>query len=385
MSKWWHVGRMMTAAAVAAIVATGCGGEADEPEIVVVDVDPAEGADADADAAAATDGEEAAGGTTDEAEASATDTDTDTAEATSETPTGADPAPGGATGDQEVATAITLTSARNEMNLQPDDQEWGLLFVDGARTDRAYGDLAPGSGAKLLIVDVSIHPVDGGNLFDEAFRVHVGDTTISPAIRINTTLSLGQVFNDVVVFEIPADATTVTFEGGLPESQGPARRATYELALEPGQPEMVTMDDAAVEATTTAIELISPDAAFNLQPDDAEWGTLEIVSVTSTLQTFDATASSDTRLIVVEFAMTVGRGGNFFDEAFRMQVDGEWYDPVTQLNTTVDEGEVVNGTMTFDVPRTGDPVVLEAGFPSVVADFDWPWDLRTATFEITFG
>lgn len=300
--------------------------------------------------------------------------------------TGGDGATAGGDGTIEmVATDITLAAATNEMNIQPDDIEWGILLVDDAYTASSVGEVAAGNDSKLLVVDVQVIAVQQGNLFDEAFRVEADGVVSSPVVGINRTLAIGAVYNGPVVFEIPRAAAAVTIQAGLPEELGVGRRTAYEITLAPGQPEVVELDEASVTGEATAITPTGESAEFNSQPDDQDWGTVAVNGARSALLAGNLTATPTTKLVTVDVTVNGGVNGNLFDEAFRIQADGEWHESLTQLNELVGPGEVVNTSLTFEVPRDAMTMTLEAGFPSAISDYQWTFPIRTTTFEIGFG
>ena len=285
-----------------------------------------------------------------------------------------------------VATAIELTADDNEMNTQPDDVEWGLLTISQAYLATSTGEFAATSGSKLLVVDFELVPVKGGNVFGEAFRLQAADQWFNPINKINRTVQLGDVLNDSLIFEVPESVTWATLHGGLPEELGVGRRTSYELTFEPGELEGPPLrSDAEVLALTGEAVQTSTGNEFNLQPDDDEWGILTPTGVRTSLIEGDDTASLETMLVVVSFDVTVGEGGNFFDQAFRLQADGEWYGPVVNINDTYSAGEVFSGWVMFEVPRSVSDLTFEAGVPSAVASYEWEFPIRTATYDITLS
>lgn len=294
------------------------------------------------------------------------------------------PAGGGAI--DSVATDIVLLSDDNEMNTQPDDVEWGLLEVSRAYTASSVGELAGGNGSKLLVIDIELVPVRGGNVFDEAFRLRAEDQWFNPINNLNVTTQVGDVVNDSVVFEVPQSVASAVLEGGLPEELGVGRRVSYQLSFEPGQAETSPLrTDDEVLALTGSAKQTSPGNEFNLQPDDKEWGKLTVTGVQPSLIEGDYASTLETMLVVVNFDIVVGEGGNLFDETFRLQADDEWYSAVPQINETSSAGEVFSGSVFFEVPRTATEFALEAGMPEVVAGYEWDFPIRTATFDITLG
>lgn len=283
-----------------------------------------------------------------------------------------------------VASQITLTSDDNEMNTQPDDQEWGHLIVSDAYATLTEDDFIAGADTKLLVVEVEIIMGKGGNVFEQAFRLQADDTWYSPLNNLNQTTDIGEVVNDRVIFQIPRGSTTVTLEGGLPASLGVGRRATYDITLTPGQRDVPVVPDEEVEATATNIALASPSNQMSTQPDDKEHALLEITGAHTTLIEGDYTATTTTKLVVIDIELTTVQQGNVFNQAFRLQADGEWYSPISNLNLTTSVGEVHNDTIYFDVPRHANEITLEAGFPEALSKDRWDIPLYTTTYNITF-
>lgn len=291
-------------------------------------------------------------------------------------------------GDSAVATIgseIVLVSADNEMNTQPDDEEWALLSVPSAYTALIVDDYAATNETKLVVVDVGLTTVRPGNVFEEAFRLEADGTWYSPLNNINSTTRIGVVLNTSLVFEVPRASTTVTLEGGLPEAVGVGRRASYEISFTPGTPPESTVSDDQVAATASQIALTSETKEMNTQPDDNEWATLEVNEARTAVIEGDFTANRQTKLVLIDVALTMGDGGNVFDQSLRLGADGRWYSPLNNINQTAKVGEILNHTFVFEIPRDQTDLTLEGGFPSALAGYDWNFSLRTATYDITFG
>lgn len=284
-----------------------------------------------------------------------------------------------------IASEIVLVSADNEMNTQPDDQEWGLLTVPSAYTTLIDGDYTATNETKLVIIEVDIIAVRGGNVFEEAFRLQADGTWYSPLNNINKTSNVGSVINRSLIFEIPRASTTVTLEGGLPEAVGVGRRASYDITFTPGTPPESTLTDDQVPATASEITLTSENSEMNTQPDDDEWAVLEVSEVRTAVIEGDFTASRQTKLVIVDVTLTMGDGGNIFDQSFRLEADGRWYSPVNNINQTGQVGEIFSTTVVFEIPRDPMNLTLEGGFPPVLEAYDWDFSLRTATYDITLG
>ena len=310
-------------------------------------------------------------------------------DSTPSTEAGGDEQAAAPTGDaaiDSVATDIVLTSEDNEINTQPDDVEWGLLTVSQAFTTSSVGELAAGNGSKLLVVDIELVAVRGGNVFDEAFRLRAEDQWFQPIDNLNETSQIGEVINDSLVFEVPQSVAAALLEAGLPEDLGVGRRASYQLTFEPGRPEAPALrTDDEVLALAGSAKQTSSGNEFNLQPDDKEWGKLTVAGVRASLIEGDYASTLETMLVVVEFDVVVGEGGNFFDQTFRLRADDEWYSPETRINETTSAGEVFSGSVFFEVPRTATEFALEAGMPEIIAGYEWDFSVRTATFDISLG
>ncbi len=284
---------------------------------------------------------------------------------------------------ETVATEIVLTSANNEMNTQPDDEEWGLLTVSGAYTTSSVGEFAGSNGTKLMVVDIEVVPVNDGNVFAEAFRLRADDQWYNPINRLNVTSRIGGAINHSLVFEVPQSVGSAVLEAGLPEELGVGRLASYALTFEPGEPDSPPLrTDEEVLALAGSAKQTSAGNEFNLQPDDKEWGMLTVTGVRTALIEGDYNATLETMLVVLDFDIVVGEGGNFFHQTFRLRADDEWYPPVTRINETTSAGEVFSGSVFFEVPRTATTFALEAGMPEILTDYQWNFPVRTATFEV---
>lgn len=151
------------------------------------------------------------------------------------------------------------------------------------------------------------------------------------------------------------------------------------------QAQAIPSSDAgdAVEATASEVVLTSASNEMNTQPDDSEWGLLNISDAYTTLQVDDITATTDTKLVVIDIEITIGKFGNLFDSAFRLQADGEWYSPLNVINMTTRVGEIYNGIVIFEIPRPPTTVILEAGLPESLHQYDWSFPLRNTAYTIT--
>ncbi len=65
-------------------------------------------------------------------------------------------------------------------------------------------------------------------------------------------------------------------------------------------------------------------------------------------------------------------------QAFRLQSDGEWYQPLNNIDEITKEGAAVNGQLFFQIPEDSGVVLLEGGMPLGSEDG------TTTRFEISF-
>lgn len=357
MARWPST---MALVLIGALAGAGCGADdSTAPEVDVVVITPDD-----------------ATTTTTSRSADATPTTAPTTGSTSTTA-------GGPVGADSVAVAIELVADDAEMNLQPDGQGWGRLSVDGAYSSRFVDDRTAAEDTKLLVVDVQVIPVNPGNLVAEAFRLEHAGIDHLPVGRISEIANIGEVYNDSILFEIPVDAATVTLHGGVPKGPAAGRRTAYEITLAPGRPEAAPVAETAVDGAVGAITATGPTAEISTQPDDEDWGTLTVDAARSGVIAGDLVATPDTKLVTIDITVTGGRG-NLFDRAFRLRAGDEWYSPITRINETLEEGQTYRGELVFEVPRSAFDLVLEAGFPSALDAYQWPFTRRTVTVEIDF-
>lgn len=294
-----------------------------------------------------------------------------------------DGAPGG-----EVAAdgAITLVTEDKRMSTNPDSltRGWGLLEADGATTTLAIdGEGAP-AGFKFLIIDYQVLGGDNGNLFEEALRVITEDEVFPNLVNVNQIPKAGTVLNTFAVFEVPETVSTFRFEGGAPEGERDGFTAAYDIVLTPAVAAATdsTEPPISVEAESIDITLLTDEAIMSTNPGTPDRGSAELtVDGAVTTEKIDAVGATEGfKFVIVDYQMAGLDSGNFFDQAFRLQADDEWYPPLSDINEIVRAGGVFNGEVVFEVPADVESVILEGGFPTALGDEGF-----TAQFQIVFA
>lgn len=274
--------------------------------------------------------------------------------------------------------AITLASTDDRMSLSPSKPSgaWGYLTVDGAFSSATYDDASATPGSKFVAIDYQLLGAEHGNFFDDAFRLIAAGETYSPIGNINDIASAGSVNNSVVVFEVPTAAQVLQLEGGVVGGSADGFTALYDIGLSPADPSEVVevaLSDAEVEAIVGGIEA-NPATAMSIDPGQPTGGfaTLTVDGGRATARIDGTSAGPDFKFLIIDIQLLGVEQDNLFDEAFRLEADGEWYGPLGSLNETLSTGEVFNGSLTFQVPRTTTDFVLEGGMPE-----QWSDGLRT--------
>lgn len=121
-------------------------------------------------------------------------------------------------GDIEAVGTATLLTGDGEASLNPSDpqQSKAVLTIDEVRSTREALDSTASAGTKFVVVEFQVLGVQYGNFFENAFRLQAADEWYSPVSSINLIIQIGEVVNDAVVFEIPAEANDLVLEVGAP-------------------------------------------------------------------------------------------------------------------------------------------------------------------------
>ncbi len=264
----------------------------------------------------------------------------------------------------------TLVGTEDRMTLNPEDPTggWGYLTVDRAYTATVVQDIPASAGNKFVAIEYQLLATDTGNFFDETFRLLADGKTYSPANDINE-LGLGAaVFNDVVFFEVPFDTGDVQLEGGVVSGSSNGFTAVYNIDFRPAEAADgagPALPDDAVDAIIGDIQVTSPDARMTMDTGEPTggWGTLTVHGGMATAKIDDVNAGPDFKFLAVDLQVLGQERDNLFDQAFRVEADGELYQTITSVNEVLAPGEVYNSTLLFRVPRETMDFVLEAGVP----------------------
>ena len=348
------------------------GGEADV-EIVNADAsNAADGEDTEADgfSSLGSAGEDA-DGADDPADDETDSPAPDTGDADDEQPISAPPSPNSA-GIIEVAdqTMVALVGTEDRMTLNPEKPTggWGYLTVDRAYTTAMVDDVPASTGNKFVAVEYQMLAANNGNFFDQTFRLLADGKTYSPANNINEIGSAAAVFNDVVFFEVPLDTGDVQLEGGAVSGSSDGFTAVYDIGFRPAEPADVppaSLPDDQLSAIVGDIQLTSDDARMTMdtsQPTGG-WGTLTLHGGMATAKIEDTSAGPGFKFLVLDVQVLGQERDNLFDEAFRVEADGELYQTLTGVNEVLAPGQVYNSALVFRVPQETSDFVLEAGMP----------------------
>lgn len=277
---------------------------------------------------------------------------------------------------------VTSPDARMTMDTSQPTGGWGTLTVHGGMATAKIEDTSAGAGFKFLALDVQVLGQERDNLFDEAFRVEADGELYQTLTGVNEVLAPGQVYNSTILFRVPRETTDFVLEAGVPERWTDGLRTTVSFSLwDPSEgitePEPT---DVAAEAEATAITLVGDEQRMTTDPSDARgWGTLTVDRAYTTAKIEQNGAREGFKFLIVEYQLLGGERDNFFDEAFRMEANGELYSPRNGINEIVGPGEVFNGSVVFEVPLSAVSVVLEGGaVPGSTDGF-------TTNYNISFG
>ena len=295
----------------------------------------------------------------------------DTGDADDEQPISAPPSPNSA-GIIEVAdqTMVALVGTEDRMTLNPEKPTggWGYLTVDRAYTTAMVDDVPASTGNKFVAVEYQMLAANNGNFFDQTFRLLADGKTYSPANNINEIGSAAAVFNDVVFFEVPLDTGDVQLEGGAVSGSSDGFTAVYDIGFRPAEPADVppaSLPDDQLNAIVGDIQLTSDDARMTMdtsQPTGG-WGTLTLHGGMATAKIEDTSAGPGFKFLVLDVQVLGQERDNLFDEAFRVEADGELYQTLTGVNEVLAPGQVYNSALVFRVPQETSDFVLEAGMP----------------------
>ncbi len=293
---------------------------------------------------------------------------------------------GGAVGPEGNLGTVSLSSADNLMSTNPSSPlvGYGRLFVDQVVAAPSYEDAEPADGNVFIVADYQVFGIEYGNLFDTAFRANVNGTRYSVFNNINLLPDAGAIVNSVMVFEVPISALdeTVTIEGGVIDPTADGYAAQYDVVFS-GQPVPAPTEIAPelIESTGAVMQTSDGEALFTTNPAAPTVGVSSITvrNATSTLKIGPDAARPGFKFVQIDIeTIGVATTGNLFEQAFRLQAEDEWYSPLGNINELTRPAAPFNTTLVFQVPRSAQWMVLEAGVPE-----EWAEGERT-TFSIEF-
>lgn len=260
--------------------------------------------------------------------------------------------------------AIALVGTEDRMSTNPGNltRGNGYLAVDRVYTTGLFDDIAANPGSKIAVVEYQLSGLENGNFFDESLRVIAGGETYPTLTSINETPRLGKIFNSRAIFEIPSDATSLVVEGGAPEGELDGFTTRYDVALSPSDGGPLPIP-AATEAASVGITLVSDNPRMSTNPERADRGSgnLTIDAARAVTKIEAESALPGFRFVIFDYQLLGIDDGNFFEHAFRVEANGEWYTPIGNINEIVDPGLVYNGQLFFHLPADADELRLEGG------------------------
>lgn len=284
---------------------------------------------------------------------------------------------------------ISLTSEENliSTHMRTPTKGRALLTVDAVITTKQYGENVAADSNKFVIVQYQLLGVEGGNIFDESFRVLTDGQTFSPVSGINEIAENGKPLNSEVVFELPSSSQELVFEGGVPEGSVDGFTTRYQIQLKPYDPAnpvegpAPTVSDDVAEAEAASITLVTDDDVMSFKPQniDRGRGSLRVLGASSTIKIDGDGSGPLLKFVVVEFELQSTESNNLFDNAFRLEAGGELYPTLTNINEVPEPGAVVRGSIVFMVPRD----IFEFGFEGGVPEL-WT-DGERARYKIVFS
>ena len=271
----------------------------------------------------------------------------------------------------QQAVEITLVSDTDfaSTNVGSPTQGWSRTWVHGAfSTTGPVGELAPPVGEKIVGIEYQLLGVSPlANVQSSAFRLFADELQYSSvAPRINDVSRTGGVFNSVIYFSVPEDATTFRFEMGTLDPLEDGFQAAYELTFEdadpPADPERYTAPDAEHSATLISEDNVASGVPANPSRSPYE---IDVLSVVTTARIEAETPDPGFKFLLVEVEALSLNLGNLQTAAFRVSARGELYGVVSgvSVNELLQAGEVVRLMLPFQVPSSVEELEFEVGVP----------------------
>ncbi len=283
------------------------------------------------------------------------------------------------------ATRIELVGDNNIMSTDvanPADEDLAELTVDGIHTtsqtfyaagiaqNYRSGDVIAEEGNKLVVVDIQMLVTSQfGNINEGAFRIVDPEAGViySHSVAYHTSdLWAGTLFNERLVFEVPASLMAFEFQAGSMDSQRDGLQVKYEVELEAGDIGPYAYVDKPFNEGPVSAELLSDDniGSPSIGPGaDTDWlASIEILSVEVAGKVGPEAPLPGHKWLVVDTqivgASTFARLAN---ESIHVLADGEWYPTPEQINESVGGGKVWSGPLVFQIPAEVEEAVLKMG------------------------
>jgi hypothetical protein len=310
-----------------------------------------------------------------------------------QTSTGREPSTASVDG---VATVLEMVSDDNVMTVDLSNPagELAVVTVDhvystaqvrynaGLGYAHRSGNVAAQPGSKLVVVDLQLLTLTQyGSYSDGTFRL-LDETgrLYGPYDDVRIGTNSGKLLNEHLLFEVPADLLSFTFQAGVPDGQQAGEQAAWRVSLAPGDVSGFRPTTALIEEGPAEVVRTSDSEIGSLSTEDPEeLGSFQVLGAEVAADTGGAVPDPGFQWIVVEVqAVSQYRYGRIRDEGFRLQADGEWYPPLVQINQQAGLGDVVIMQLPFEVPIGVDSATLEIGNP-----VDWPGGGQRATWQLT--
>ncbi len=276
---------------------------------------------------------------------------------------------------------VTLVGDSNLISVDMGDlvDEYGELTIDGIYATKGIyysagvgmihrsGEIEAADQSKLVVVDYQmLFTSDIGNFSSEAFRLIDDSGRIyDPLVDFHSMVWAGSLYNEHVVFEVPADLMTFTFQGGALDSMRDGFQAQWEVELQPGDISSVLPDESPVVEGPATFERITESEVGN--------GSLRLLDDVASLTILDAVVQERVdgdapdlgfKWLLVDVQIIGVDRGLIGNEAFRVGADNEWFPEPRQINDDIQVGGVWSGLLMFEIPVAATEAVFEFGTPA---------------------
>jgi hypothetical protein len=187
-------------------------------------------------------------------------------------------------------------------------------------------------------------PNSGGiNFWDSSFRLLIDGVPRAPDANLNEIVDSGASKDADLTWDVPNGTQSLALR-----VQHYGESGDLPLALSGAPPAAV---DSPPEAGPVALALAAARNAVFTGPPPATFTVLSVASEARRSGVYGVR-------VRVRMAVPAGQAANFWDDQFRLLVDGVPRAPDSHLNLTVDGGAALDGDVTFEVPDAAQSLTL---------------------------